>query len=94
MMQWWVVSWCVVGFVVCCHGQSEEDDYCTVASDQLMCFKTTLDDTEEVSWIAFIFVVVVFSKTLNKTFFAKSFISSARCDEQTNIGWSFSNNYR
>lgn len=31
-----------------CQGQPEEDGYCTTASNQLMCFKTTLDWTNEV----------------------------------------------
>ncbi len=42
-----VIMWlCLASYS---QGQSEEDDgYCTKASNQLMCFKTTLDWTNEV----------------------------------------------
>ncbi|XP_037035588.1 catalase-like [Bradysia coprophila] len=40
---------CVVllSLVALCRGQSEEDEYCTTASNQLMCLKMTQDRTDE-----------------------------------------------
>lgn len=46
----------MVCLVMFCQGQV--DDYCTAAADQLMCFKTTRDDTHKVSSSSFLFFVI------------------------------------